>query len=493
MACPLLGKGLVLTLVVPALAAGCFTDPVNMPPSIRIDAPAAPTFRGRPVTYTATISDPDNGGDVPRLEWAWVPGGSCPAGFHDPMTWPAAKAWKVLDKLTVEPDPRGPSCVWARATDESGAVEVDAVTCVPLDHAPAVGLQQISPPPADGGTYLPSTLFEFSAGASDPDEGDETRLSVSWAIKSAPADGGVLGPCADDTDPFKQCLTASAVGTYVVAATVSDAVDGGADGAAASSAESVTVVVAPGPPPVAEISVESVAPSLRSDDGQYALGASFRLSSITSHRADGSAGVEPHWIKLRTPDGAETDLRDATLRNGYSCGAEAPPSILCFTADEPGTYHVELAVDDGWSSSAIVGRDFLVAPDQPPCISQLSFVPPKDPDTIIPLQDDQISVLEVKDDRDPFPGYNAIAWFREEPSGSGGAPTFVFRGDFGTFPLKDEGRSGDVVKVRLEVHDRDLDASNQGFVACGGAPTCSLPNLFFRSCVQRMTFNVRLP
>jgi hypothetical protein len=489
----LLRKGLGLTLVVAAFAAGCFTDPVNMPPSIRIDSPAAQTFRGQPVTYTATIFDPDNGSDVPRLEWAWVPGGNCPAGFHDAKTWPPATAWKVEDKQTVTPDPRGPACVWARATDKSGAVDVDAVTCFPLDHAPSVGLQQVSPPPADGGTFLPNTVFEFAAGASDPDEGDQARLSVSWAIKSAPADGGVLGLCADDTDPFKQCLTANDVGTYVVAATVSDAVDGGADGASASSTESVTVVVAPGPPPVAEISVESFTPSLKSDDGQYALGASFRLSSITSHRADGSAGVKPHWIKLRTPDGAETNLRDATSFSAYSCGPAAPDSILCFTADKPGTYHVELAVDDGLATSAIVGRDFVVAPDQPPCIGQLSFVPPKNPDTIIPLQDIQISVLEVKDDRDPFPGFNAIAWFREEPSGNGGAPTFVFRGDFGTFPLRDEGRSGDVVKVRLEVHDRDLDASNQGFIACGGAPTCSLPNLFFRSCVQRMTFNVRLP
>jgi hypothetical protein len=302
-----------------------------------------------------------------------------------------------------------------------------------------------------------------------------------------------LAPCADDTDPFKQCLTANAVGTYVVAATVSDAVDGGIDGASASSTESVTVVVAPGPPPLAEISIESVTPSLKSDDGQYALGASFRLSSATSHRADGNPGVTSHWLKLRTPSGAETDLRDATLLSQYSCGPDAPSTILCFVGEKSGTYHVELAVDDGYSTSAIVGRDFIVAPDQPPCIWQLSIMPPKNPDTIIPLQEKQISVLEVRDDRDPFPGFNAISWFVEEPSGNGGAPAFVFRSDFGTLPLMDEGRSGDVVKVRLEAHDRDLDASNQDFVACGGAPTCSLPNLFFRSCVQRMTFNVRLP
>jgi hypothetical protein len=332
-------------------------------------------------------------------------------------------------------------------------------------------LVQVSPPTAS--TYAPNTTFVLSAaGSSDVDPGDQARLSPTWTLRS-PSKTDALVPCPNEPSDLIRCLTATAVGDYVVQVAISDTPDAGASSPAPTA--TLPLFIRAGQPPTAEISLEAVSPPAT---GPFKLGSLFRVSSANSHRANGANDVTPRWAELQPPPGSNQTLGE--------CDFNPSPSVRCFTADVAGIYRVGLTVSDAAGDSPAVFAPFTVLDDQPACIVDTS------PGFDTPTSMTELTVETVDDDLDPYPPRAFMQWF-VAGSGPTGVEYPLALADYPNFVLDTEPYAfGEVVKVRVEIHDRDAARSRQGFLACGDADTCTLPNAFRSPCFQRVTWTVRI-
>jgi len=442
------------------LSAGCYTGPINMPPTVRIDPPSEPIFRGQPLTYTATASDPDSDPLQPLL---WVKtAGQCPNGFDEPRTWPTT-GWTAGDQrnqLVLQgTDTRAPFCVWVKATDQYGAATVDARTGDPQDRAPVAMLDLVTPPNAS--SYRAHTMFTLSAAKSfDPDVGDV--IQFEWSLKSSPSQTAALVVCGSPATDAVRCLTADAAGDYQVEVRIFD------DSMKDSIVEK-TLRVLPGQLPAAELAL--IAPA---GAGPYALGSTFRVSGARS------TGLDPmtpgyDWAALEAAPGSTASLGD--------CDGKGALDARCFVADVPGTYRVTLRVHNDAGQSPPVSATYTVAADQPPCIDMTA---PALGETVTTMT--SFTVNAVSDDLDPYPGTAGMQWLVSE----GGGPFALREKDFPSFPLPLVYSFVDVVRVRLEIHDRDTDRSAKAFLACGDADVCTQPSLIHpAACFQRVTWTVR--
>ena len=476
MAYPLLRNGSGFASAVVLLFAGCFTDPINMSPTVRIDAPLDPVsrkpldpiFRGlQPVTYTATASDPD--GDSVSLQWERAAGACLSQDLDAQSSWPTS-GWnpgKELDLLAA--DTTSTFCVWVKATDRFGASAVDARTGDPQDRAPVASLELVSPPNAPSFAFTKDLVFRLSAEKStDADPGD--ALQFLWTLKSSPSQTSALAACPGNPSDAVRCLLADAAGDYQVEVRVTD-------DAMMDSIIDKTLHVLPGQLPVAAIDLVSPVGA-----GPFPLGSPFRISG--AHSTGGDPTLAFDW--------ADLDLEAAmgSMASLGNCDSAGASDERCFTADVPGTYRVTLSVHNETGQSSPVSASFVVAPDQPPCLDHTT------PDLTQPVTTAHDFVVDlVSDDLDPFPaaamGMGAgMQWFLSEDGG----PFMPVEKDFPSFSFNPAAFSfGDVVRVRLEIHDRDTDRSAKEFLACGDADVCSAPSLIHPdACIQRVTWTVHI-
>jgi hypothetical protein len=442
-------------LVVAACLTGCFTDPVNMSPIVRIDAPT-PFFLGQPKTFTATVSDPD--GDTADLMWARVtapchPGDSPPS---DGWTPSLSSGFTVPPKDTV-----AEFCVWARASDQYGATSFDHVDADPQDRAPMAALDLASP--ADAPPFMVHTQFVLSADASsDPDPGDSTNFTFDWSLMMAPPLATGLEPCpgrSGDSKDAHRCLTADVAGDYQILVTVTD------PGGQKSTAEKWLHVVTGqlGTP-----AIDLVSPG---GSGPYALGSLFQVTGMSS----AGANLSFNWT-YDPPPGAD--------KTSSPCN---DPKSQCFTANVSGKYRIGLSVTNEAGTSSVEYATFVVEPDQPPCIDQVS--PDSNSITIL-TKDETFEVDLVFDDLDPFPPTKDMQWFESDDGGA-------FRLVESNFPSHTLHYAsyipGDEVRLRLEVSDRETQRSADGFAACKDDDVCTEPNLIHpNACFQRVTWTVKV-
>jgi hypothetical protein len=462
------------------MGAGCFTDPVNMKPTVSIATPtffpgggsAEPFFQGAQLAYTASASDPD--GDSVEVQWKLTttdltPDGKCRPDFELPQNWPQ-DGWRTGDPFQVlAKDTMAPFCVWAKAVDGYGAASVDARTGHPTDRAPVavVAVETTT----GSTTFPPKAVVKLSAaGSTDPDVGD--HLHFKWTLQSMVTDTATsamptttkLAPCADDpADMAVQCFSSDTPGAYQVAVTVTD--DTGLP-----SVASTVLTIAQGPLPVAAIDiVEPVGP------GPFLLGRQVRVSGAHSTFTDGSSGYG--WA-------LERDGKALPMTLG-PCDGDSTQVTECFVPDVEGNYDVTLTVSNGAGMSAPVTVPFIVAGDQPPCLGNTD-----PPFTTQKTSATQFTVSEVDDDLDPFPGVSNMSWFVSVNMGA----FALMRQDFPRFALDTSPFSpGDDVRVRLEIRDRDTTRSASEFTACT-TDVCAAPSLINPvACIQRVTWTVLLP
>jgi hypothetical protein len=449
----LLRKWLGFVAASACLGAGCFTDPVNMSPTVRIDPPA-PFFRGQSgVTYKATVIDPD--GDTPLLQWALVPG-RCQAADPPTRGWIPATEFDVPSQDTMSA-----FCVFAKVTDRYGASSLDEIEGDPQDHPPKAVLDLLMP--ADAPSFKVGQMFVLSAEKStDEDPGDANTLLFAWTLKSAPPQTSQqLLACPDSpSNPARKCLTADAAGDYQVELTVTDSAN-------QPSVVDKTLHVDPGQ--LGSPAIDLVSPS---GNGPYPLGSLFQVSGQNSDGVD----LGYNWT-FDPPPGAD-----------MSSGPCNDPKSQCFTADIPGTYRVGLSVKNEAGDSPVVWATFVVAPDQPPCIEHTT--PDFAPSTTILTSDTNFVVDLVSDDLDPFPSTEDMQWWESD---NDGAFRLVENG-FPSFTLHPASYlPGDQVRLRLEVRDRDTNRADKAFLACGNADFCTEPSLIHPdACFQRVTWTVMI-
>jgi hypothetical protein len=456
LAYPLLRNRLGSAIVVAVLSVGCYTDPVNMRPNVRIDTPATSVLRGQALTFSATTSDPDN--DAVTLWWTKTPG-ACPPGFAAPTQWPDARQFKMGPTLDVAAgDTSSPWCIWVKATDPPGAATVDALALDALDRPPAAVLELRSPPYA--ASFPLHTMFVLSADKStDPDPGDV--LGFKW--KASPSMTASLLPCPGEASEAVKCFTADVAGDYQIEVEVFDT------NHTKSSFVTQPLRVLPGQLPVADI--ELVTPEGRPP---YPLGGLFRVSGAHSTGDNGFTLPAFDWSDFRPAPGSKAAIG--------ACDDAPSPDVQCFTADVPGPYRVGLTVSNDAGRSAPVSATYEVAPDQPPCIDATT---PKEPMTSMT----KFSLDSASDDLDQ--GMLHLRWLQSDPNGTSFALALT---DFPLFTLPTgEFTFGDLVRVRLEVLDRDTKRADDAFRACGNADTCTAVSLIHPApCFQRVTWTVHI-
>jgi hypothetical protein len=460
-------------LIAAGLWGGCYTGPVNMPPTVHINPPSGRIFRGQAATYTATASDPDHEGVT--LRWAWTPG-HCPADFLSPSIRPAAWATRQepdADFVMEPANTRSPFCVWVMALDRYGAAAVDVTSTEPDNHPPIAVLDLVEPQTA---TPFPiHTTFRLSAVRSS--DVDNDMIFEDWMLAS-PSPAVILEHCPGDSSETLRCFTADVPGNYEVQVRVSDMVD-------ESPLVKLPLTVVPGHAPVAFLDVLSPPGT-----GPFPLGSTFHLTLARSKDAD------PGETETLTPSWSDLGLTEApgSIAQLLPCPDDAAANVRCFTADVFGRYLVEASVTDISGQSATVMKTFDVLEDKPPCLGLT------DPDmgspmvTRDPTEAVLFQVITVTDDLDPYPNPDLarqrdtehFEWFLSEGTG----PFRSYKGDFPTLTIPAEQYLiGDQIRIRVETRDRVADRSQNAFTACGAAASC-FAGAPADGCFQRFTWTV---
>jgi hypothetical protein len=203
------------------MAAGCFTGPINRPPSVSIDPLETPALRRQAVMFHAQASDPD--GDTPSLKWAFASGsGDCMV--DPPAAWTMSggdgRSYMVPGEKTDVP-----FCVWVMATDSHGATFTASKGTDPQDQPPTAAIQIVSPDPVpittSGVYYSLYSTFQLSPKLSDPEGDSLMPPQLVLDHTRAPGSIAVLMPCGP-ANGADQCFFADVQGEYDVSLTVAD-------------------------------------------------------------------------------------------------------------------------------------------------------------------------------------------------------------------------------------------------------------------------------
>jgi hypothetical protein len=439
------GLALSFACIAGVFATACYTGPINMRPTISIKPPATRYTRGSTPTFQATASDPE--GQRVKVEWTAteVPCPS-PAQVQQRAYWPATDWMEKSEYLVPADKTKKPFCVWAKATDNHGAVAIDAVDGRPDNHPPVAKLQR--KPSTSAVPIGKPIVFTVSWSDEDPDDNVDPE---GWFFDSAPVPKETLQftdcPAPDDQDKSKRCFTPTAEGRYDVYATVTDHIN-------ISAPATNWFEVQPPNVPIARLELKS---PIDPATGPYPLGTRFHVSGGKSSDADNDM-LTPTWS---TP----AELKAKAPTSGASlvaCEGESSDLERCFRADAPGTYHVSLTLFDGMVNSTPEVMELVVVDDTPPCLKETT--PAFKPSTVAGIIDPEepitwFRVLKVKDDLDPYPpepgddplhDKTTFRWSVDD--GGGFRPAW---GDFASFPFMTDGYAyGDEVLVRLEIFDR---------------------------------------
>ena len=183
-----------------------YTVNANVAPNVAITAPAnnSVVTQGNNVTFTGTASDNEDGDLTASISWSSSLDGALGTGGS-----------VATSTLSV-----GTHTITASVTDSHGAPDSAAIT-IRINAAPAVLITG----PTDGSQFGTGDQIDFTATASDPENGDLTGV-VSWTsnIDGALGSGSPLA------------VTTLSAGTHLITATVTD-LDG------ASAIAQITVIV----------------------------------------------------------------------------------------------------------------------------------------------------------------------------------------------------------------------------------------------------------
>lgn len=315
----------------------------------------------------------------------------------------------------------------------------------PINHPPGITFVEGSSTPSR------KQAVSYTVQATDPD-GD--RTSVVW--------DQVQGTCTPETGPESWPLSKDAIeamgdqsNTLMLDATQTDtpfclwafAID------SHGAITPVHLAVVPADAaPTANIQVVAPPPVASSTtDVLYPLYSTIELSSDDSTDPEDDS-LNRCWSPKMIPAGSKAALVDCNSGAPVDCTS----GHICFTADLQGNYQVALVVTDSGGKSNSVSRQISVNSDQPPCIAKTT------PSLVLtPIQYDskennpsRISVDAVHDDGDPYPSPGSTLQFRWSTSTNGG-PFAPVEDDVNFLPLDNNQAPGTLVKVRVEVLDRN--------------------------------------
>lgn len=315
---------------------------------------------------------------------------------------------------------------------------------------------------------------QFTASVNDPD-GDDVELS--WGATLEP-DGC---PSKDDRSKWPARMVASTfrvsgaltAGPFCVWVFATDRY--GATGVLNQ------LFAAVDRPPVAVVDTNRIMPL-------------YRL--YTAPRVDGSGSYDPDgddltftW-SLQSPSGSPVPL--------VSCGDADTQAIACFQATQPGVYTGSLVVTALGAASTPAPFSVRVLEDSFPCIALANHDLSETTVLLDSSVDQDFQILRVDDDGDAFPPtgptQNAtFAWFVTPPDAAVGTSPVAQDVFFPTLTIApDTFKLGDVSVVRVEVHDRQVDAIERHLRACGDSPTCATTDpLTNATCYQRFSWNVK--
>ena len=229
----------------------------------------------------------------------------------------------------------------------------------------------------------------------------------------------------------------------------------------------------------------------------YRLYTTFKVDGSHSSDPDGDTIKRYTW-DLQSPSGTPLSFQD--------CDTGDPKTTRCFQASQPGLYTVSLTVyaggaaaDPGVMSAPAVVK-FDVLGDTFPCLQAANHG--LIPMTTVELNphastnDFQITVFD--DDGGLFPPANpaehiTYSWFMTPPGAPPGSPLVAQDTLLNTLTiLKDQFTLADETVVRVEIHDRQVEAIDQHLRDCGDAPTCSTTDPITNEvCYQRFSWTVK--
>ncbi len=242
--------------------------------------------------------------------------------------------------------------------------------------------------------------------------------------------------------------------------------------------------------PVAKLQVVATAPSgsalKPAATGPYELYSKFRVSAAGSDDSDAAdkGKLAPRFTNAG-PAGPIKTERCPELQDARD---------ICFAADVPGTYRVELVVGDGIDDSEPKVETLVVNPDRPPCIEMGSIMPRLLGEGGLRRGYDEAVVFEVgrvTDDGDPFAGglgQNFTWYYREGRATQAPFNRVPGLRDYRWTVRANYFRPGTTVQVRVEYRDR-VDR-NDRLAACGAtdAALCKVDSQL--DCAQAVTWTV---
>jgi hypothetical protein len=352
----------------------------------------------------------------------------------------------------------------------------------PINQRPSVEIEQLS-----SSQVFRGDLVNLNAITDDP---DDNSVVVSWEAyacsDATPAPDGSRPGCdsssiASGTNPLFSFMTpdyrhdgATPVGAMYVTL---DAVD--SLGAAAKPGQELIITVADAPP--------TIALSAQPREG-YVVNIPLPIFARIGDPDDGAARVTVTWI-ASSPSGSEPLTTESSQPLGsdstqLQLGTTLVPNVV-------GTWNVQATATDPTGAATTIGSDFVITPDEPPCLETWTPATPPTGDALPIDVATLFQVLVVDDDLDPYPpvpsdpilGTTTFAWSLLPP----GATVRVALSATGPGVALDPAsyQPGDIVELRVQIYDR----TNTSVTCDDDDPTCSIGA---NECIQRLTWRVEM-
>ena len=352
----------------------------------------------------------------------------------------------------------------------------------PINQRPSVEIMQLSSSQVFRGDQV-----NLNAITNDP---DNNPVSVSWeayaCTDATPAPDGSRPGCdsssiASGTNQLFGFMTPdyrhdgiTPVGAMYVTL---DAVD--SLGAAAKPGQELIITVADAPP--------TIVLTAQPRDG-FVVNIPLPLFARVGDPDDGPARVTVTWT-ASSPSGSESLTTETSQPIGsdgsqLQLGTTLVPNVI-------GTWNVQASATDPSGVVTTTGSDFVITPDEPPCLETWSPATPPSGDALPIDAPTLFQVLVVDDDLDPYPpvpsdpilGTTTFAWSLLPP----GATTRVALSATGAGVALDPAsyQPGDIVELRVQIYDR----TNTPVTCDDDDPTCSIGA---NQCIQRLTWNVEM-
>ena len=215
----------LFTFIAALELSGCllFTDPINKAPVVKSIAGPLSPFRGDTATYSADVSDDQDGPENIDLKWAQFQpdgNGSCLYATA-PTVWisTTAKPASLDVPYIVAIQTLDVVCVCVQAIDHNGATTQFCDRVTPVNPKPVATLSDVSLPPGQTTHPLCSNVHVFGASPTSP-AGD--KLEFDWTGRDPAGNDLQIARCPGSASDADQCFAASSPGQYTVSLTITD-------------------------------------------------------------------------------------------------------------------------------------------------------------------------------------------------------------------------------------------------------------------------------